>query len=49
MWASLGRSDLRERFALDAFVAAWCFGKAVAEPPHSTVGWAFLSLRMLRD
>jgi hypothetical protein len=34
-----------QRFALDA---GGC-GKAVAEPPHSTLGWALLSPRTLRD
>jgi hypothetical protein len=41
------------RFALDALVAAWCFGKAAAEPPHSKMFCAGVlvgaGIGMIRD
>jgi hypothetical protein len=40
---------LRLRFALDAFAPAHHFGKAVAEPPHSKMGWAVFQPWTLRD
>jgi hypothetical protein len=37
------------RFALDNAGGAGSVGKAVAEPPHSKVGWARSRLGTLRD
>jgi hypothetical protein len=41
--------DLRWRFAPDDAEGLGCFGKAAAEPPHSTMGGAGWALRTLRE
>jgi hypothetical protein len=40
--------ELWWRFALDAFFGVGGIGKAAAEPPHSTMGWAYLQILRLR-
>ena len=46
---SAGMNRWRMRFALESVRAAWSFGSAAAEPPHSKMGWARASLQTLRD